>query len=160
VEVKNQLRECLLAFRTSSRFQGFGRNAVNLQFMDELNEQEILDLPEKTKKKKSEFFYLRMVSVGLLCLGAFFRFQHWPFASLMLISGLALWSIWNVIFLVSLKKPSFYEVAYGIGRLCVSIGIVLSFIGFKNGGLAFLAIAIIGFVAGIFGSFFAKNPQP
>jgi len=86
-------------------------------------------------------------NIGLL--RALCLFQDWRFGPFGMSS-----------FLVSLKKPSFYEVAYGIGRLCVSIGIVLSFIGFKNGGLAFLAIATIGFVAGIFGSFFAKNPQP
>lgn len=127
--------------------------------MDELDEKEILDLPEREKSKKQEYFYLRMTSVGLLCLGAFFRFQSWPFASILLIGGLALWTIWNILFLVSLKSPSFYEVAYGIGRLCVSIGIVLTFINLRTVGLSFLGLAAISFVAGVIGSFFAKKPQ-
>ena len=127
--------------------------------MDELEDEEILDLPEKGKSRKQEYFYLRMLSVGLLCAGTLFRFQHWPYASMLLAAGLVLWTIWNIIYLVSLKSPSFYEVAYGIGRLCLSIGIVIILLQLRNVGLIFFGFAAVNFLAGVIGSFFAKKKQ-
>ena len=127
--------------------------------MGEFDDEQILDLPEEKKKKDKEYFYLRIASIGLLCIGVLFRFMHWPFSNNILIIGGIAWTTWTVVFLLNLERPKIYQWAYGIGRFAVIVGVVLILIIQKHVGLYFFAFATVCFIVGIIASFFDKSER-
>lgn len=133
--------------------------SVNLQSMEEFDEEQILDLPEEKKKKDKEYFYLRIASIGLLCIGTLFRLMHWPFSSLILLAGGISWTIWTIVFLINLERPRIYQWAYSIGRVAVIIGVVLILLLRKSIGLYFFGFATLCFLTGIMASFFDKKER-
>lgn len=133
--------------------------SVNLQPMEEFDDEQILDLPEEKKKKDKEYFYLRIASIGLLCLGILFRMMHWPYANILLLAGGIAWTAWTVVFLLNLERPKVFQWAYGIGRVAIIVGVVLILV-VKNGfGLYLFGFAAVCFVLGIIASFFDRNDR-
>lgn len=50
-----------------------------------MQENEILDTPEKAKKRQPEYYALSIILICLVLTGYFFRFMHWSFAGLLIL---------------------------------------------------------------------------
>jgi hypothetical protein len=99
--------------------------------------EKILDqFDEDRDRRWFEHWSVVFVPLFLFILGLVFRIMHWPFASLLIASGLGAILIRNVIFFFS-KSRSFAEWAYFIGRMFLVTTLILHF------GLRFYSIRSI-----------------
>lgn len=90
-------------------------------------DDEILDLPEHKTKQGKEYFWLRMLAIAAVAYGLLAELEYWPGALIGLVSGVAIWTLWNFLQYFSKKQHRLWETAYFVGRLLLTIALVLQF---------------------------------
>lgn len=113
-------------------------------------ENEILDLPEDNRPKPKEFYTLRFASTLLMAFGLVGRMQHWPWSKAILVTGILLWTVWNLIHFFSRKNPILMETMYFGGRLALAVAVFLMFFGRPAFSNYIFGAAAIFFLIGFF----------
>lgn len=122
------------------------------------NPNEPIDLPPRQgDPRRDPLFWMRLVGTALLVVGLLFRIQHWPLGGTLLLAGLAVWSLWNVLFLFSGHGLRLWEVLYTVGRLSLALALFLQLFMRSYLSLFVFGFAALVFLGGVVASYFDKQ---
>ena len=122
------------------------------------NPNEPIDLPPRQgDPRRDPLFWMRLVGTALLVVGLLFRIQHWPLGGTLLLAGLAVWSLWNVLFLFSGHSLRLWEVLYTVGRLSLALALFLQLFMRSYLSLFVFGFAALIFLGGVVASYFDKQ---
>lgn len=122
------------------------------------NPNEPIDLPPRQgDPRRDPLFWMRLIGTALLVVGLLFRIQHWPMGSTILLAGLVVWSLWNVLFLLSVNGLRPWEVLYTVGRLLLAGALFLQLYIVSYVSLYVFGAAALVFLGGVVASYFDKQ---
>jgi hypothetical protein len=118
--------------------------------------EKILDqFDEDQTPRWFEHWTVVYLPLALFILGLIFRFQHWPFALLLISSGLMAIMLRNLVFFFSKRRP-FGEWAYFVGRMVLFAALILHF-AFRMYSIKRIFVALIFFAIGVAIYWLTKN---
>lgn len=124
--------------------------------MDSTNEP--IDLPpRKNDPRRDPLFWMRLAGTALLVVGLLFRIQGWPMGSTLLLAGLVVWSLWNILFLLTVRDLRAWEILYTIGRLLLAVALFLQLYILSFYSLFVFGVAALVFLSGVIASYFDKQ---